>query len=188
MLIMELVPESLQGNNTLALDHTFKQRLIGAGPAQLLIDIENERDMVKLGLWLEQFGIPVELLPKDLGEFAFRELLQEVLKIYRLSGTSVSICLLAKALQVIDVSVSRDCYQLCYTGEVCYNGQLRHDAGGEFRTFVVDVHVDGVRPEKKPEFENTFRKLFQVFEPVGLHLRDVNFKGIFDTTFYSIFN
>lgn len=187
-MLMELVPESVQGNNTLALDHTFKQRLINTGPSQLRIDIENERDMVKLGLWLEQFGIPMELLPEDLSEFAFRELLQEVLKIYRLSGTSVSICLLAKALQVTDVSVSRNCYELCHTCEAHYNGQFRHDVGSEFRAFVLDVQVDGVREEKKPDFENTFRKLFRVFEPVGLYLRDINFSGIFDTTFYSTFN
>lgn len=185
---MALIPESIQDNNTLALDQVFRQRLANTNPEQLRIDIENERDMIKLGLWLEQFGIPTELLPKDLEEFAFRKLLQEVLKIYRLSGTTVSISLLAKALQASDTFVSKDGYTVCYDNQVRYNGQLRHDAGQEFASFVVDVHVDGVSEERKADFENTFRKLFQVFQPVGIHLRDINFKGIFDTTFYSTFN
>lgn len=184
---MTLIPESIEARNTVALDLTFRQRLINMNPAQLRIDIENEKDLVKLGLWLEQFGIPIELLPSDLEKFAFRELLQQVLKIYRLSGTKVSISLLAKALQAenADVAVS---YAVNYDRQVRYNGQFRHDAGKEFRSFVVDVHVSGIREEGKSDFETMFRSLFQVFEPVGVFLRDVNFEGIFDTTFYSTFN
>ena len=103
---MTLVPESIQAANTTALDLTFRQRIINMNSGQLRIDIENERDLVKLGLWLEQFGIPIELLPTDLEKFAFRELLQEVLKIYRFSGTAVSISLLAKALQAEEIVVA----------------------------------------------------------------------------------
>lgn len=185
---MTLIPESIQGNNTLALDQTFMQRLLDTKPGQLRIDIENERDMVKLGLWLEQFGIPSELLPQDLEEFAFRKLLQEVLKIYRLSGTSVSISLLAKALQATDITISSNCYIVCYDGQIRHNRQFRHDSGLQYSSFVIDLHVDGVRDERKTEFENTFRKLFQTFEPVGIHLREINFKGTFDTTFNLTFD
>lgn len=185
---MTLIPESIEGYNTLAVDLTFKNRLINTGPGQLCIDIEKEKDLVKLGLWLEQFGIPSELLPDDLEQFAFRELLQKVMRIYRLSGTTVSVVLLAEALQAGEAKVAKDCYTVCYDGQIRYNGQFRHDDGKEFNSFVVDVHVSGIREERRSEFETPFRELFKVFEPVGLWLRDVNFEGIFDTTFYSNFN
>lgn len=109
---MTLIPESIRGSNTEGLDLTFRQRIINMNPGQLRIDIENERDLVKLGLWLEQFGIPMELLPADLEKFAFRELLQQVLKIYRFSGTTVSVSLLAKALQAEEARVERS-YMVC---------------------------------------------------------------------------
>lgn len=184
---MTLVPESIQAANTTALDLTFRQRIINMNSGQLRIDIENERDLVKLGLWLEQFGIPIELLPTNLEKFAFRELLQEVLKIYRFSGTAVSISLLAKALQAEEIVVAES-YGVCYDGQARYNGLFRHDDGQGYRSFAIDVHVVGVLEERKAEFEGMFRKLFQVFEPVGIFLRDVNFEGVFDSTFYSTFN
>lgn len=184
---MTLIPESIQANNTTGLDLTFRQRITNMNPGQLRIDIENERDLVKLGLWLEQFGIPMELLPADLEKFAFRELLQQVLKIYRFSGTTVSISLLARALQANETRIERS-YTVCYNGQVRYDGQFRHDDGREYRSFSVDVHVTGILEERKAEFEGMFRKLFQVFEPMGIFLRDVNFEGVFDNTFYSTFN
>lgn len=184
---MTLIPESIQANNTTGLDLAFRERIINMNPGQLRIDIENERDLVKLGLWLEQFGIPMELLPADLEKFAFRELLQQVLKIYRFSGTTVSVSLLAKALQAEEAQVARS-YTVCYDGQVRYDGRFRYDDGREYRSFSVDVHVTGILEERKAEFESMFRKLFQVFEPVGIFLRDVNFEGVFDNTFYSTFN
>lgn len=184
---MTLIPESIRANNTTGLDLTFRQRIINMNPGQLRIDIENERDLVKLGLWLEQFGIPMELLPADLEKFAFRELLQQVLKIYRFSGTTVSVSLLARALQAEEARVERS-YTVCYDGQVRYDGRFRYDDGREYRSFSVDVHVTGILEERKTEFESMFRKLFQVFEPVGIFLRDVNFEGVFDNTFYSTFN
>lgn len=184
---MTLIPESIQANNTTGLDLTFRQRIINMNPGQLRIDIEKERDLVKLGLWLEQFGIPMELLPADLEKFAFRELLQQVLKIYRLSGTTVSISLLAKALQAEEAVIAQN-YTVCYNGQIRYNGRFRYDDGGEYQSFAVDVHMSGVLEERKEEFESIFRNLFQVFEPVGIYLRDVNFEGVFDKTFYSTFN
>lgn len=184
---MTLVPESIKATNTKALDLTFKRRIVNLNPDQLRIDIENERDLVKLGLWLEQFGIPMEFLPTDLEKFAFRELLQQVLKIYRFSGTTVSVSLLAKALQAEVVEVEKS-YSICYDGQARYNGLFWHDDGQEYVSFAIDVHISGVLEERKAEFESLFRKLFQVFEPVGVFLRDVNFEGVFDSTFYSTFN
>jgi len=184
---MTLIPESIQANNTIGLDLTFRERIINMNPGQLRIDIENERDLVKLGLWLEQFGIPMELLPDNLEKFAFRELLQQVLKIYRFSRTTVSISLLARALQAEEAQVEGS-YTVCYDRQVRYNGQFRHDDGQEYESFAVDVHVIGILEERKVEFEGLFRKLFQIFEPVGIFLRDVNFEGVFDSTFYSTFN
>lgn len=184
---MTLVPESIRATNTTALDLTFWQRIINLNPGQLRIDIEKERDLVKLGLLLEQFGVPLEFLPTDLEKFAFRELLQQVLKIYRFSGTTVSVSLLAKALQAEEANVEKN-YSVCYDGQIRYDGLHRHDDGQEYMSFCVDVHISGVLDERKAEFEGLFRRLFQVFEPVGIFLRDVNFEGVFDSTFYSTFN
>lgn len=183
---MELVPESIQGDNTLALDHAFKLRLINTCPDQLKIDIENERDMVKLGLWMEQFGIPKELLPDDLSEFRFRELLQEVLKIYNLSGTTVSVQLIAKAIGAGEVGIEVSVFDLRYSGEASYDGVCCHRES-DFRTFAIDIHLD-LAEEKREGFEALFKKLFYTFEPVGIHLREINYNGIFDKAFSRVFN
>lgn len=66
---MDLVPQSIAGRNTLALDKTFANRLSNLGVGQLLIDLSTERDMVKLTLYLQQFGIQIEVLPSDMNEF-----------------------------------------------------------------------------------------------------------------------
>ncbi|MDR1756103.1 MAG: hypothetical protein LBR65_03960 [Culturomica sp.] len=185
---MTLIPESIEAYNTRALDITFKNRLINTGPQGLRIDLEKETDLVKLGLWLEQFGIPSELLPDDLSEFGFRVLLQKVMRIYRLSGTPLSIVLLAEALQASGAKVGRSCYVVSYDGGIRHNSAFRYDAGQEFKSFAVDVHVDGISEAGKAEFETRFRSLFRVFQPVGLFLREVNFSGVFDVTFDSTFN
>ena len=52
---MDLIPESIKGGNTLALDQTFLERLLNLGVEQLSIDFTREIDLVKLSLWLEQF-------------------------------------------------------------------------------------------------------------------------------------
>ena len=71
---MELLPESIQSTQTLALDHTFRERLLSLAVDQLAIAPEQERDLRKLTLYLRQFGIPVELFP-DLCAIQLRDLL-----------------------------------------------------------------------------------------------------------------
>lgn len=183
---MTLVPESIQGSNTVALDGTFKQRLITMGAEQLLICIEEERDLVKLGLWMEMFGIPAELLPEDFDEFAFRELLQSVLKIYNLSGTVVAVELIAKALGVPVIEVATGVFDLRYDGGSTYNGLCCHREK-DFQTFAIDIHLD-LEEAKRERFEELFKKLFYTFMPVGIYLRHINYKGIFDQTFCPTFN
>lgn len=174
---MELVPESIQGTNTLGLDQTFLARLSSIAAERLAIDLEHENDMRKLTLYLQQFGIPVELLP-DLGAIQFRDLLQRVLRIYRLSGTPRSIELLAEAVGATSARVVRNAFVLDHAGQALHNGMHLYDAGRQHRSFCVDVKVKGVSETELPAYTGTLRSLFRLFQPVSVHLRDVLGEGV----------
>lgn len=169
---MELVPESVQGANTLALDHTFLDRLSSIAVDRLAIDLERENDMRKLTLYLQQFGIPLELI-SDLGAIQFRDLLQRVLLIYRLSGTTRSIELLAEAVGATSAVVVRNAFALNYSRQALHNKLYRYDCGREYRSLSVDVNVKGVGATEIEAYSTTLRRLFSVFQPVGVHLRNV---------------
>lgn len=169
---MELVPESIQGTNTLALDQTFLARLSSIAADRLAIDLEHETDMLKLTLYLQQFGIPVELLP-DLGMIQFRDLLQRVLRIYRQSGTPHSIELLAQAVGATSAKVVRNAFVLDHSGQALHNGMHLYDAGRQHRSFSIDVQVQGISTAELPAYTATFRSLFRLFQPVSVHLRNV---------------
>lgn len=172
---MELVPESIQGTNTLGLDGTFQERLISMGVGQLIIDFANEIDMLKLSLWLEQFGVPPELLPENIDELAMRDLLRLITRIYKTSGTDTSIKLLAVALGAESAEVVRHAFVLDHDGQARHNGMFQYDVGREYRSFAVDVNVYRVMAIRQPDYEVAFRKMFQHFQPVHLFLRDVVF-------------
>ena len=155
---MELLPESIQSTQTLALDRTFRERLISLVADQLAIAPEQERDLRKLTLYLRQFGIPVELFP-------------DLLLIYRLSGTPRSIELLAEALGATSATVVRDAFLLDHVRQALYDGRHRYDAGRQHRSFCVDVKVAGISEAEWPTFTTVFRRLFPVFQPVSVHLR-----------------
>ncbi len=167
---MELLPESIQSTQTLALDRTFRERLISLVADQLAIAPEQEGDLRKLTLYLRQFGIPVELLP-DLGTIQFRDLLQRVLLIYRLSGTPRSIELLAEAVGATSAKVVRNTFVLDHSVQALYNSMHLYDAGRQHRSFCVDVKVAGISEAEWPTFTAVFRRLFPVFQPVSVHLR-----------------
>ncbi len=131
---MELLPESIQSTQTLALDHTFRERLLSLAVDQLAIAPEQERDLRKLTLYLRQFGIPVELFP-DLGAIQLRDLLRRVLLIYCLSGTPRSIELLAEALGATSATVVRDAFLLDHARQALHDGRHRYDAGRQHRSF-----------------------------------------------------
>lgn len=172
---MDLIPESIKGDNTLALDKTFLERLLNLGAEQLTIDFTREIDPVKLSLWLEQFGIPSELLPDDLDAFTLRDLMPLTVKIYNLSGTETSIVMLAEALGATGAKVIRDCFALRYDHQARYDGLFRYNNGEEYKGFAIDVQIEGITPEKEAGYEATFRKLFKLFESVHLYLRNVIF-------------
>lgn len=168
---MNLVPSSILGRNTSALDATFAERLENLGVGQLLVDLENERDTVKLTLYLHQFGIPLEMLPADMTDFQFRRLLQGILRIYRLSGTPASIIALGEALGASLVEITRDAFTLDHDRQARHNGLFHYDQGREYRSFSIDVTVAGVTADQRAYFEFTFRRLYKLFQPAGLHLR-----------------
>lgn len=172
---MDLIPESIKGNNTQGLDQTFLERLLTLGVGQLSIDFANERDMTKLSLWLQQFGIPTELLPEELDAFTLRDLLPLTIRIYNLSGTETSIRLLAQALGASGVEIVRDSFALDHDRQACYDGLFHYNLGREYRSFAVSVNVSGVPTGKSAAYETAFRKLFKFFEPAHLYLNRVNF-------------
>lgn len=173
---INLVPQSILARNTDAIDATFTDRLNYIGAGQLLIDMENERDMFKLTLYMQQFGIPSDVLPSDMTDFEFRNLLQNILHIYHLSGTIESMQLLAIALGATGTTIIRNAFTLDYDCQSRHNQQFRYNQGREYRSFVVDATISGVSEVSRVKFESTYRKLFKVFEPVSVFLRGVGFE------------
>ncbi len=172
---MDLIPESIKGDNTQGLDQTFLERLLTLGVEQLTIDFANERDMTKLSLWLQQFGIPTELLPEDLDTFTLRDLLPLTIRIYNLSGTETSIRLLAQALGAVQAEVVRDSFALDYNSQARHDGMFHYDQGREYSSFAVSINVSGVPEGKKTAYETALRKLFGFFEPAHLYLNRITF-------------
>lgn len=172
-----LVPESIQGSNTTAIDLTAAERIRQLQVKSLKIDIENEEDLFKLTLLAEMFGVPKHLLPDDLTDFQFRDLLRRLRQICNLSGTRESIRLIAQALLGEQVEVQTDVFILDHSQPAYYNGRYKYDAGKEFRAFSVSVKVAGVPPEKQPVWEEMFRNLFNTFQPVSIYLQAVEFNN-----------
>lgn len=173
---MALVPQSISARNTDALDSTFAQRFNSIGVGQLLIDLERETDMLKLTLYLQQFGIPTDVLPSDMNEFEFRKFLQNILRIYRLSGTVESIASLAIAIGASDALVAKNAFILDHNLQAVHNSQHLYNMGMEHRSFSVDVIVSGISDDRKIAFTTSFRKLFKLFQPVSIYLRDILFE------------
>lgn len=172
---MDLIPESIKGSNTQALDQTFLERLMNLGVEQLSIDFANEYDRTKLSLWLQQFGIPLELLPDNLDSFTLRDLLPLTIKIHNLSGTVMSIELLAQALGADKAEIIEGDFILDYNCQARHDGLFQYDQGREYRSFAIDIRLQGIDIEKRATFENAFRKLFALFEPMHLYLKNITF-------------
>lgn len=172
---LNLVPQSITAINTNALDATFAERLANIGIGQLLIDLANERDMFKLTLYLQQFGIPTDVLPSDMTDFEFRKLLQNILRIYRLSGTTESITSLALALGASSATIIGNAFTLDHNRQARHNTAFLYNQGREYRSFAVDVKVVGVGLDSRTTFETSFRKLFRVFQPINIYLRHIYF-------------
>lgn len=185
---MELIPESIQGVNTLALDAVWLDRLCGLFVDQLAVDMKNETDLMKLSLWLEQFGVPTELLPDNLSEFQFRNLLRDVLKIYKHSGTPLSITMLAEVLGATNIEIATGSIAVDHKNSACYNGLHRYDSGSESASFAITIIFDGMTTVQYEAFAESFSKLFQIFQHIGLHVNDIKMRGIYDNSFNSSFN
>ncbi|MEG0519377.1 MAG: hypothetical protein RR555_11020 [Bacteroidales bacterium] len=170
-----LVPDSIQGSNTVASDLTAADRFRKMYPLSLRIDIENERDLFKLTLLAEMFGIPKYLLPDDLGEFEFRDILRRIKQICSLSGTVPSIRLIAQALNVENVEVFTNTFLLRYDNQADYRGYFHYDMGAEYKGFSVSVEITGIPEDSRANWENTFRGLFNIFQPISIYLQEVRF-------------
>ncbi|MDR0509712.1 MAG: hypothetical protein LBH06_01295 [Rikenellaceae bacterium] len=172
---MELIPDSINGTNTVALDRTFQDRLIGLNAVQLGIDFTGEIDMLKLTLLCRQFGIPVELLPDDLDSMAFRDVLALSLLIYRLSGNPGSIGIMAIALGAADVVIDVGGFDLDHNAQARHDGLFLYNNEAEYRSFYMNISITSVEADRQPAFEADFRALFAIFQPVHLHLGNVTF-------------
>lgn len=170
-----LVPDSIQGSNTVAIDLTTADRFRKMYPSSLRIDIENERDLFKLTLLAEMFGVPKHLLPDDLSEFEFRDILRRIKQICSLSGTVPSIRLIAQALSVENIEVLTNTFLLRYDNQADHRGYFHHDKGGEYKCFSVSVEIAGVPEDSRPGWESTFRALFNTFQPISIYLQEVKF-------------
>lgn len=167
-----LLPKSIQTEQTIAIDLNFSERLNGLNIEQLKIDLENESDAQKIGLWLEQYGIPREIIKADLGAVSYRNLLKNVLAIYKASGTVKSIRLLVESLGGTFERLEYN-YQLKHNAQARYDGSHKYDIGKQYKRYSIDVVVSGIT--RIQDFELNFRKLFANFQPLRIHLNKVVF-------------
>lgn len=171
---MTIVPESIQTVKTIALDETYEARLALLRPEQLYIDLANETNQTKLQLWLEMFGISIDSIPSGLTTDEYQRLLQNIVIIYRLSGTKRSIKLLCTVLGATSVEIKQD-YVLRHNSTASYNGLWGYDAGKLHGLFIVKLEVTGIAPELQATFIAKLKKLFEVFEPMWIWLESVVF-------------
>lgn len=173
-----ILPISIQATNTNALDNGYTHRLNMIGVKQLLIDLENETDLKKLSLHLQQFGIPSNLIPDNITTSQFKALLQRILMIYRLSGTVKSIELLAIATGATSVVTHLNTFELRYNGKEVHK-YYQHNKGMNFKKFAVDVVVAGVPILLRESYSKTFNELFYLFQPINIHLNDLRFEKMY---------
>lgn len=171
-----IVPESIQTISTIALDETYETRLSLMRPEQLYIDLAHETSITKLQLWLEMFGISLDAIPEGLSTAEYQRLLQNIIIIYRLSGTKRSIQLLGTVLGATSVVVNQT-YILRHDGTASYNGLWNYDSGNLHRHFTVSLDVSGVADAERPAFIDKMSKLFEVFEPMWIWLESISFDG-----------
>jgi hypothetical protein len=171
-----IVPESIQTISTIALDETYEARLSLMRPEQLYIDLAHETNMIKLQLWLEMFGISMDAIPEGLSTVEYQRLLQNIIIIYRLSGTKRSIQLLCTVLGATSVVVNQT-YILKHDGTASYNGLWNYDSGTPHRHFTVSLDVSGIVAVDRPAFIDKLSKLFEVFEPIWIWLESISFDG-----------
>lgn len=170
-----IVPESIQTTSTIALDETYEARLSLLRPEQLYIDLAHETNTAKLQLWLEMFGISLEAIPEGLSTAEYQSLLQNIIIIYRLSGTKRSIQLLGTVLGATSVEVTQN-YILRHDGTARHNGGWNYDSGKINRHFAVNLVVTGIDAIDRPAFIEKLKKLFEVFEPMWIWLENISFE------------
>ena len=163
-----LEPESIRTTKTKAIDETWAERLSVMRYAQLQINFETEPNIKKLELWLEMFGLDPEMLKQGLNTDEYRLILQNIILIFRLSGTAKSIELIAQAL---GATSTRPIYKYV----LYYNGDYFYDAGGVYRLSAITIEATGVSAEKQESFVLKMRKLFELFEPMWIYLEGIDF-------------
>lgn len=173
---MKLLPESIQTNSTVALDATWATRLALLRFELLKIDITTETDARKLEMWLEMFGVSMSSIPDNLSAAEYQRLLRYIILIFRLSGTRRAIELICQVLGATEVEIIQD-FTLYYNGEFFYSGVYYYDSGAHHRPFVVRLKVTGIGSGTFAAFEAKLRRLFEIFEPVWIHLKKVEIAG-----------
>lgn len=169
-----LEPESIRNTRTAAIDDTWAERLSILRYGQLRINFGTETDIAKLELWLEMFGLDPEVVKQGLTTEEYRKILQNILQIFRLSGTAKSIELIAQAL---GAASTRPLYKyvLKYDGNNDYSGAYYYDSGGISQLFVITIEVTGVLPENQESFLIKMKNIFDLFEPAWIYLEGIDF-------------
>ncbi|MBN1112566.1 MAG: hypothetical protein JXA53_06585 [Bacteroidales bacterium] len=167
-----MLPNSIKNNFTEALIFAYNRRLDGLNISQLRIDPQNEKDIYKLDLWLQMFGIPREILPADLTAISLRSFLQKIQTITRQAGTPRSIELLCEAIGAQTATIRYE-YVNRYNSECRYNSQQKYDSGAQFKRFAITIEVTGVANNRQTWYKNTLAKMFLLFIPDRVYLEKI---------------
>lgn len=170
-----ITPKSIHTVGTESFEQTWHDRLQKLNIEQLLIDIETERDPIKLEYWLEMLGIDTSIFDFSRLDEAQRKLLMtNWIDILMHSGTEYSIKNMAKVLGASGCDIFYGGV-LHYDGSALHNGLYYYDAGTLYSRFSIQVHVYGVPVLERPLFDVNFRKLMRAVQPVRIHLLLLDF-------------
>ncbi|MCT4638958.1 MAG: hypothetical protein N4A72_14750 [Bacteroidales bacterium] len=169
-----MLPDSIKTDFTNALYSVFNDRLKQLNIESLKIDPQNEKDIYKLDLWLQMFGIPREILPSDLSAISLRAFLQKIQTITRQAGTPRSVELLCEAIGASKATIKYE-YVNRHNSESRYNSQQKYDAGAQYKKFAITVEVSGVESSRRDWYKTTLEKMFLLFIPARIYLEVLTF-------------
>lgn len=174
-MISNLVPQSIKSPQTEAYDLTWEDRLYSLDIDKLIVNIESERDPIKLEYWLQMFSIDTSIFDfSGLSEAQRKAVIGNWLDIIVHSGTEYSIIKMGQVLGATQCYVSYG-DDLRYDGSALHNGLYFYDGGAMYSRFSILVDVVGIPLTQRPDFELKFRKLMRAIQPIRIYIKLLNF-------------
>lgn len=184
------LPESIRTTLNEALNGTHQAIPDRLALWTLSMDFNREKNMRKLYLWLDMFGIPEALINLPFEPNEMNLLIKAMKKIKTHSGTKQAVKEIAIALggtnvvvsEVTDFVLKYDGFTVSIFGDddtttqSQFNGYYTHDAAASVNRYLVDVtaNFDEVANKRnKIEFKQRFKSIFMHTQPARISVRKI---------------